>query len=835
LAAYLLSNTFINPGPSNNGATLRIFLRGLLKFGDSTCALALLVCVVALLASCSGGTDRTTTPTQTAPAITQQPASATVSAGQAATFTVAATGSAPLTYQWYLNGVASGTNGSSLSIASTTTSQTGATVSVKISNAIGEVTSSTATLTVNAATTATAPAITMQPTNQSVTAGQSATFSVTATGTAPLSYQWFLNGAASGTNASTYTITGASTSQTGAMVDVKISNAAGSVTSSNATLTVNAASSAPTITTQPANQTVTAGQTATFSVVASGTAPFTYAWFLNGAAAGTNSAMYAIANTTASQSGATIDVKVSNAAGSVTSSTVTLTVNQAVSSSGVNVLTYHNDVARTGQNLQESILTQANVAAATFGKLGFLNADGLVDAEPLYVSGVKMSNGTHNVVYVVTENDTAYAYDADTFAQLWKFSALGSGEVPSDDHGCFQVTPQIGITSTPVIDTSAGANGTMYLVALSKDSQGHYYHRLHALDLATGAELDGGPTTVNPTYAAKQGTDTFDPSLYNDRAALLLSGGTVYLSFTSHCDSGGYTGWVVGYDEKSLQQNRVANITPNGGDGAIWMSGDGPGADADGNIYFLAANGTFDDTLDSNGMPENGDYGNAFIKLTPSGSSLQATDYFTMYDTDAESQQDQDLGSGGELILPDQKDAQGNTWHLAVGAGKDGHIYVVNRDMMGKFNTNSDSGIYQEIDSNGLNGGLFATAAYFNGVLYFGAVGDALRAFPVTNAKLVTPATSVSADGYGYPGATPSVSANGTSNAIVWAVENNGGNGILHAYDAANLGHEFYNSNQAASGRDTFADNKFITPMIANGKVYVATPTGVMVFGLLGK
>jgi hypothetical protein len=684
-------------------------------------------------------------------------------------------------------------------------------------------------------TSKTAPVISQQPASATVTEGQAANFSVAATGTAPLSYQWYLNGTASGTNSSSFAVANTTTAQNSAAIYVKVSNAAGTATSATAMLTVNPAGpTAPAIMTQPTNQTVAVGQTATFTVAASGTAPLTYAWALNGASAGTNSATYAIANTTASQSGAQVYVKVSNATGSVTSSTVTLTVNQPVSSS-VNVLTYHNDVARTGQNLQETTLTQSNVASATFGKLGFLNADGLVDAEPLYVSGVKMSGGTHNVVYVVTENDTAYAYDADTFAQLWKVSALGSGEVPSDDHGCFQVSPQIGITSTPVIDKTGGANGTMYLISLSKDSQGHYFHRLHALDLATGAEIDGGPTTVNPTYPAKQRTDTFDPSLYNERAALLLSGGTVYISFSSHCDSGGYTGWVIGYDENTVQQNRVGNITPNGGNGAIWMSGGGPAADSSGNVYFLAANGTFDDTLDTNGMPENGDFGNAFIKMTPSGNSLSATDYFTMYNTDAESQEDQDLGAGGAVILPDQKDAQSNTWHLAVGAGKDGHIYVVNRDMMGKFNTNGDNAIYQEIDTNGLNGGLFSTPAYFNGVLYFGAAGDALRAFPIANAKLVTPASSQSTDGYGYPGATPSISANGTQNAIVWTVQNNGGSGVLHAYDAANLGHEFYNSNQAANGRDSFTDNKFITPMIANGKVYVGTPTGVAVFGLLGQ
>src|SRR6202020_2311505 len=193
----------------------------------------------------------------------------------------------------------------------------------------------------------------------------------------------------------------------------------------------------------------------------------------------------------------------------------------------------------------------------------------------------------------------------------------------------------------------------------------------------------------------------------------------------------------------------VLNVIANGIEGAIRMAGDGPAADSSGNIYFLDGNGTFDDTLNSNGMPEDGDYGNAFIKVSTAGNTLSVVDYFTMSNTDAESSEDQDLGSGGEMLLPDVKDTQGNTWHLAVGAGKDGHIYVVNRDLMGKFNTNNDNAIYQEIDTNGLNGGLFSTPSYFNGVLYFGATGDALRAFSVTNAKLVMPASSQSTDGYG--------------------------------------------------------------------------------------
>jgi hypothetical protein len=268
------------------------------------------------------------------------------------------------------------------------------------------------------------------------------------------------------------------------------------------------------------------------------------------------------------------------------------------------------------------------------------------------------------------------------------------------------------------------------------------------------------------------------------------------------------------------------------------MSGGGLAADNSGNIYFLAANGTFDTTLNASSFPVNGDYGNAFMKLSTGGNSLSVADYFAMHDTVAESTVDLDLGSGGALILPDLKDGSGTTWHLAVGAGKDARIYVVNRDSMGKFNPNNDNAVYQEVISAfscapGVFECVFSTPAYFNNTLYYGAVADYLRAFSIANAKLVAPAASQSSVLFAYPGTTPSISANGTSNGIVWAVEaRTSTTGILHAYDASNLATELYNSAQAGT-RDQFVQNKFITPMIANGKVYVGTPTGVIVFGLL--
>jgi hypothetical protein len=283
----------------------------------------------------------------------------------------------------------------------------------------------------------------------------------------------------------------------------------------------------------------------------------------------------------------------------------------------------------------------------------------------------------------------------------------------------------------------------------------------------------------------------------------------------------------------------VVNVTPNGSQGGIWMAGAGLAADSSGNIYFLDGNGTFDST--SGALQSGGDYGNAFVKLSTAGGTLRVSDFFATHDAVANSNMDRDLGSGGALVLPDLKDGSGTTWHLAVGTGKNAvaaplnRIYVVNRDSMGKFNPSNDNAIYQEVTSNGLDSdtGVYAMPAYFNNTVYYGAVDDNLRAFSIVNAKLVAPAGSASAASFEYPGTTPSISANGSSNGIVWAVEN-GNIGVLHAYEATNLATELYNSAQAGS-RDQFTDNKFVTPMIANGKVYVGTPSSVAVFGLLSE
>jgi hypothetical protein len=500
-----------------------------------------------------------------------------------------------------------------------------------------------------------------------------------------------------------------------------------------------------------------------------------------------------------------------------------------------NVLTYHYNSARTGLNAAETTLNLSNVNSTSFGKLFTVTVDGLVDGEPLYLSAVPIQgSGSHNLLIVVTENDSVYAFDADTGAAIWHISTLGAGETPSDDRGCSQVTPEIGITSTPVIKRPAGTNGVIYTVAMSKNSSGDYFQRLHALDATTGNELYNGPVTISAKYPgtgdnSSGGYVVFDPAQYKERSGLLLVGNMVYLTWASHCDIRPYTGWVMGYNATTLAQKTVINVTPNGNEGAIWGSGAGLTADDAGNIFFLDANGVFDTTLNSGGFPDSGDYGNAFLRLTTKGG-LAVADYFEMYNGVQESDGDVDLGSGGGLLLPAMKDSSGNTWDLAVGAGKDSNLYVVNRNSMGKFNPNSNNN-YQEL-AGALPGGIWSMPAFSNGRLYYGPVGQPILEFQFQDAKLLTTPVAKTSNSFGYPGTTPSISSNKGSNAIVWAAENTNP-AVLHAYNANTLV-ELYNTNQAANGRDQFgAGNKYIIPTIINGKVYVGTTTGVGVFGLI--
>jgi hypothetical protein len=502
---------------------------------------------------------------------------------------------------------------------------------------------------------------------------------------------------------------------------------------------------------------------------------------------------------------------------------------------GVGVITQHNDNSRTGQNLQESILTPSNVNAGTFGKRWSYSVDGDVYGQPLYVPNVAIpGKGIHNVLYVVTEHDSVYALDADSNAPpLWQTSFInphdGITTVSDNDVNCLgAIDPEIGITSTPVIDTSTN---TIYVLAATKE-QGHFFHRLHALDISTGAEKFGGPVAIQATYpgagdGSSGGTLTFASVQELNRAGLLLSNGKIYLAFASYCDNPPFHGWLMAYDKATLQQSGVWVATPNGEDGGIWMSGAGIAAEASGSIFFATGNGTFD----TFGNPV--DFGDSIVKMTLNGDSLIVNDYFTPSVQHILDQNDEDLGSGGVLLLPDQL---GDHVHELVQAGKEGEIYVVDRDNMGHFNPN-DSQIVQTIG--GQLKSVFSAPAYWNNYVYFGsaypaAAADSLKAFSLTNGLLSQTPTSASPTKFSYPGPTPVISANSTSNAILWALETSPGvPAVLHAYDATNLAHELYNS-----GQNPVRDNpgnavKFAVPTVANGKVYVGAVRQVSTYGLL--
>lgn len=761
-------------------------------------------------------------------------------------------------------GVAQNVTLSSAATAATTTA------SITVTGTSGTLVHTAAvSLTVSAAQATPNFSLAVSPASASLTVGGSTTVAVSATAVNAFtgSIAVAVSGLPGGVSAapSSLTLTAGTpqnvvlTAAAGATLGsgtVTFTGTSGSLTN-NATLaltTAAATSPAFSLSLAPSTQTLTIGNATGAQVAVTATAidgfSGSVAIALSGLPTGVKATPATLTLTPGSAQNVTLVAASTAAAGS---STVTFTgtsgalssntlLTLTVQTQGVaDVTTYHYDNTRQGLNAGETILTPANVNSTTFGKVGLYATDGMVDAQPLFAANVAVNaTTTENLVFVATENDSVYAFSAASGAQVWKTSVLGTGEQPSDDHGCGQITPNIGITSTPVIDRSYGTHGAIFVVGMTKDSASNYHQRLHALDLTSGAELSGSPSEIAATYpgtgdGATNGIVKFDPAQYAERAGLLLLNGTIYLSWTSHCDDRPYTGWIMGYSESTLKQTTVLNLTPNGYEGSIWMAGYGLAADSSGNIYFLDANGSFSGNFNANGFPSDDNFGNAMIKLSTTGGKLAVADYFQPYNTVAESASDQDLGSGGAMLLPSLKDASGTAHQLLVGAGKDDNIYIADVNNMGKFNQNgTNNNIYQELDD-ALVQGAWSGPAYFNNTVYYGGQGDVLKAFPISNAKLAATPSSKSTEVFMYPGTTPAVSANGTSNGIVWAEEDNPGSpAVLHAYDATNLARELYNSNQAAAGRDSFGNgNKFMTPMIVNGNVYLGTPTGVAVFGLL--
>ena len=494
----------------------------------------------------------------------------------------------------------------------------------------------------------------------------------------------------------------------------------------------------------------------------------------------------------------------------------------AISLNGqVSVLTYHNDLSRTGQNLNETILTPPKVSSGQFGKLFSAAVDGQVFAQPLYMPGVNIpGKGLHNVVFIATEHDSVYAFDADRDAAgpLWRASflnfALGVTAVPADSLACNVIMPEVGITGTPVIDP---ATGTLYVVAMTLEQFGQtYVQRLHALDVTTGAEKPGSPVEIQASMAGTGDGNTmvrFNPRFYKQRSGLLLLNGVVYTAWSSHCDAGNYHGWVIGYDSHSLQRVATFTDTPDWEAGSFWQSGAAPAADANGNIYVISGNGTFD--AERGGA----DLGQSIIKLSTT-NGLSVADYFTPFNADSLSQKDLDLGSSGALLLPDSAGNQAHS-HLLVSGSKAGGIYVLDRDHMGHFQPGSDSQIVQSLPS--AIGPLFGIPVYFNNTVYFAAKNDVVKAFSVSNGLLSEKPISQSVGPVPYLGSVPSISANGSTNGILWTVDSSM---QLHAYDASNLANELYRGSVGSYV-------KFSTPTIANGKVYVGTANSLIAFGLL--
>ncbi len=514
----------------------------------------------------------------------------------------------------------------------------------------------------------------------------------------------------------------------------------------------------------------------------------------------------------------------------------------------VSVLTQHNDNARTGQNLNETTLNTSNVNQSTFGKLFWRTVDGFIYAQPLYVPGLTIQGATHNVVYVATQHNSVYAFDADdpnAPAPLWQVNlgtpvpmqdiCIITGDTNPGDCPYYDISPEIGITSTPVIDPVAGI---IYVVNRTKNTSNSTYHDyLHALDLTTGAEQLGGPVEITGQVSgtgtgSQNGIVTFDPTYHHQRPSLLLANGVLYLAFGSVGDIGTWHGWVMSYNATTLQQEAIFNVAPDGDEGGIWSSGQGPVADGAGNVYVMTGNGDFNANL-SGGR----DYGDSFVKF--SGSSLTVTDYFTPSNQATLNAGNTDIGAGGPMLMPGTS--------LLVGQGKDSVFRVVDTTSMGHFNSSVDNDV-QEFTAT--TGPFFSSPIYWNSpnngpVVYIWGPNDFLKAFQFTGSKFnttpVSQGTIQNANHFSNAAAL-SLSANGSlgGTGIVWSSSAISGKatgvpvpGALRAFDATDLTHELWDSTQNLTRDDVGNYAKFNPPTIANGKVYAGSFSGqLQVYGL---
>ncbi len=519
-----------------------------------------------------------------------------------------------------------------------------------------------------------------------------------------------------------------------------------------------------------------------------------------------------------------------------------------------NVLTWRYDNTHQGQNTQETVLTPTNVNTNTFGKLFSQTVDGQVYAQPLYVANLTINGATHNVIFIADEHDSVYAFDADSnggtnSAPLWQASmistahgaASGATTVPYTDvqGGVGDIHPEIGITSTPVIDLTTN---TLFVLAKSKEN-GNYVQRLHALNILTGSERSGSPVALSGSVpgngsGSSGGTLAFSTLWQNNRSALDLFNGNIYIGFGSHGDDGPWHGWVLVYNETTLQQTAEFCTSPNGSGDGIWGAGAGFPIDtvsANGRAFLVTGNG---DWTSYPPLTNSVDYGESILRFDLSNGGFAISDAFTDFNQSSLSGADLDQGSGGILLLPNQP---GTYPHLLVQVGKEGRILVINRDSLGGYvgpNAGHNTNAVQDITGAlGSDSGLWSTPAYWNGNVYMWAENDALKMFPITNGVLATRATAQSSATSTFPGATPVVSSNGTQNGIVWALitdlYTSNGSSILYAFNATNVAQELYDSNQNPNRDNPGPAIKFTVPVVTNGKVYVGAGYQIDVYGLL--
>ena len=592
------------------------------------------------------------------------------------------------------------------------------------------------------------------------------------------------------------------------------------------TVTLSGTGTAPstTVSIVPVQASVTPGQSSQFQAFISGVSSTNVTWAVDGITGGNSSigtispsGLYAGPSTAGSHT-----VTATSTANTTQSASVPVVVTNY---SGTFV--YHNDNGRTGQNLSETVLTSGNVNVGQFGKIFSYPVDGQIYAEPLYVQGVSVAGqGAHNVVYVATENDSLYAFDADgaSSTPLWQVNLIpAGGQVLNDADigGCSNISPQVGITSTPVIDP---LTNTIFLVARSKIVSGSvtsYYQYLHAIDITSGVERSGSPVAIQASVSSTNGTVAFNPQMQNQRAGLFLDNGVVYIAWGSHCDILPYYGWLMGYQESTLQQVAVFNSAPNGQEAGIWQSGGPPAVDESGDIFLMIGNGTTDANVGGS------DWGEALAKFNP--GNLSIADYFLPSNFKTLNNSDLDLGSGGPLLIPDQPTPPTK---MLVAAGKQGMVYLVDQTNLGQYNANGNQ-VLQVLPA-----GTVPTAhsmpAYWQNNIYFVGVGDHAKSYLLFNGLLSTSPTSQSTVTFAYPGATPVISANGSSEGLLWVLTTFKQNAaVLHAYDAANLSRELYNSGQNPTRDQAGLAAKFAVPTVANGKVYVGTSSELDVFGLL--